>query len=173
MDQRELTRYLVREGREWVRRQRDLNYPNALVLSQRDREVFTPFFNRDILDRARTRHVGRIESPPFHEEARRLGIPRLLDFSGSLGITFVDWILISDRFSPSRKSWLSLLFHELVHVAQYHLLGTDGFVGQYVKGWVENDHEYLGIPLENQAYELQRRFDQGEGGFSVEALLQE
>jgi hypothetical protein len=62
----------------------------------------------------------------------------------------------------------SLLFHELVHVVQYRLLGVSAFANLYVRGFLRggSDHD---IPLECCAFELEHRFVTGNTAFSVEA----
>ena len=62
----------------------------------------------------------------------------------------------------------STLFHEMVHVAQYRVLGLRRFADLYVKGFF-NGGGYEGIPLEQQAYELETRFSRNpKEKFSVE-----
>ncbi|MFN2570846.1 MAG: hypothetical protein ABR537_04420 [Gemmatimonadales bacterium] len=84
-------------------------------------------------------------------------------------ITFVDTIVVSERGPLPASEELPLLFHELVHVVQYDVLGLDEFVRRYVRGWVENGFQYSRIPLERSAYELDGRFRAGAPGFSVRA----
>ena len=56
----------------------------------------------------------------------------------------------------------ALVFHELVHVVQYEILGgVDEFSRQYVLGYATGGFEYATIPLEAVAYELQQRFEAG------------
>ena len=50
------------------------------------------------------------------------------------------------------------LFHELVHVEQVRQLGTRAFVERYLRGWLEAGRSYGAIPLERDAYALERRF---------------
>lgn len=162
---------LVEKGHEWIVSQRDLHIANARGLSQQDRLLLEPYFEPQILDLAKIAMVDSIENPPFYPELKNLGIPGLIDFTDMAGITFIDCILISGRVSHDRQSWISLLFHEMVHVAQYHLLGAQRFAELYVLGWAQNGFEYENIPLERQAYNLQRQFDQGRDVFSVAQIL--
>ena len=75
------------------------------------------------------------------------------------GITFVDTICIAaSRVGESPLNRSALLFHECVHVVQYHLLGLDEFMLRYVLGWAENGRSYNHIPLEVYAYELETRY---------------
>jgi len=63
---------------------------------------------------------------------------------------------------------LGTLFHELVHVVQYRVLGLKRFSELYVKGFLLRGG-YARIPLEQQAYALGARFDESPGiEFSVE-----
>ncbi|RLA87203.1 MAG: hypothetical protein DRG40_00985 [Deltaproteobacteria bacterium] len=38
-------------------------------------------------------------------------------------------------FPRDQQSCISLLFHEIVHIVQYHLLGARQFAELYIKGW--------------------------------------
>jgi hypothetical protein len=162
---------LVEKGHEWIVSQRDLHIEDAKELAHKDRLPLEPYFESHILDLAKIAMVDSIENPPFYPELKRLGIPELIDFTDMAGITFIDCILISSRVTHDQRSWTSLLFHEMVHVAQYHLLGAQRFAQFYVLGWAENGFEYRNIPLERQAYNLQRQFDQGRDVFSVAQIL--
>lgn len=84
-----------------------------------------------------------------------------LDFRAMAGITYDDTILLSDSRVAADVP-IGLLFHELVHVVQYSILGVEEFARQYVLGWAENGFDYFRIPLEVQAYDLQRWFEQGQ-----------
>ena len=85
------------------------------------------------------------------------------------GITFVDTILVSQGHHPYDPPSPTLLFHELVHVVQYALLGRDALVERYVRGWAENGQKYFRIPLERDAYALQARYEAlPQQGFSVQ-----
>jgi hypothetical protein len=90
------------------------------------------------------------------------GIRGLLEMSSIGAITLVDVVAYSDELDRST------IFHELVHVVQYRVLGLKRFAQLYVKGFLEGGG-YDGIPLEQQAYELGARFDRRpEDKFSVE-----
>jgi hypothetical protein len=60
-----------------------------------------------------------------------------------------------------------LLFHELVHVEHYRQLGIPRFSELYLRGFL-NGGSYEAIPLEVNAYVLNRRFEQSPANrFSV------
>src|SRR4030067_3767004 len=123
------------------------------------------------IERTCIRHVRKIENPSFYTDLARSGISISLDFSQMAGITFVDTILLSD-LSAHVQPRISLLFHEMVHVVQYGWLGVSEFTSQYVRGWAQNGFVYAEIPLERDAYELQKRFDSApQYIFSVEEIV--
>lgn len=91
------------------------------------------------------------------------------------GLSFPDPRLVAaialDRLVAARVPLSDgVLFHELVHVAQFRLLGVREFSRLYVRGFLASG-SYEGIPLERCAYELEARFELGESEFSVEEEL--
>jgi hypothetical protein len=103
----------------------------------------------------------------------------MLDLGTVSGMAFIDTVVISSRNGPntipgvdSVPPGLPLLFHELVHVAQYRALGVRGFVREYLNGWLAGGRDYFAIPLERQAFELQRRFEREPSAhFRVESEI--
>ena len=92
--------------------------------------------------------------------AKMMGIRNVPSFSDVDAVTFIDVIVSHEEFSDR------LLFHELVHAAQYAQMGTKDFASRYVKGFL-NGGTYEGIPLEKNASELEERFSANEEAFSV------
>jgi hypothetical protein len=74
------------------------------------------------------------------------------------GITYGDTILIDPGAPRSGHPWRRLLFHELVHVVQYEVLGLDGFVNRYLRGWAAAGYHYRAIGLEEDAYAIEAMF---------------
>lgn len=172
MDVDALIAFLIMNGQNWISAQRDLHYKYSAPLLENDIEPLKGFYLRETIERARIRNVPQIENPPFYNDLRQLGVPVPLDFSQMAGITFDDTILISDLYANT-QSHISLIFHEMVHVVQYGLLGVDEFTSQYIQGWAQNGFEYVKIPLESAAYELQRRFDERpQSAFSIEKIVE-
>ena len=63
-------------------------------------------------------------------------------------------------FDPSRVRSLALLAHELKHVEQYRERGHLGFLVKYLTDKARNGFKYSEtLPLEQQAYELQREVE--------------
>jgi hypothetical protein len=138
------------------------------------RALLSPFFPGDALSRMRIVLVPRIENPAFFSTLAGQGIAAPLDFREMAGITFVDTILVSqEKADLSDAGFVSLLFHEAVHVVQYQHLGLERFMHEYVIGWAQSGFSYPDIPLERQAYALQDRFRASPStGFSVLAEVQ-
>ncbi len=113
------------------------------------------FFNTELLDTARLLVLAeaRIANPDFYPKLSRMGFNNLPDQSGMAAITFHDTIVAHMPFNND------LLFHELVHVEQYHQLGVTTFSDLYVRGFLSGGG-YEGIPLEQNAYLLGSRYEQ-------------
>ena len=126
------------------------------------------FFREATLDRARIRRVPVIENPPFYREFEESGQSIPLDFSVWAAITFGDVVLVSDDQVPWPPSH-SVVFHEMVHLVQYDELGIFEFARRYVTRFVQNRFNYMTIPLESDAFDLQGRFEGWTGEpFSAE-----
>jgi hypothetical protein len=149
--------WLTAEAQKWIRAQRDSHRPLALPLPEVAAAALEPFFGLRALGRARFRTVPVIEDAPFIAQAVALGIPKTMDFAEMAGITFDDTILLS--LARPVPNYAALVFHELVHVVQYEILGVDEFARRYVGGFVAGGFDYYAIPLERMAYELQVRFE--------------
>lgn len=171
MDLNDFLSYLMTEGSSWILSRREILRPSSVTLSDEYRDRYAPYFRPETLDRVRYQFVDKIENPGFYDELSERGIDIPLDFSRMDGITFVDTISVSRR-NMRELDLTRLLFHESVHVAQYDHLGMERFISQYVHGWANNGFNYFAIPLEMQAYELERRFAWGEI-FSVEDVVAE
>ena len=117
--------------------------------------------------------AARLASIPARRPTDLLGRMDRLPFDryGMAAITYEDTILVDAVRFPEEAS-LPLLFHELVHVVQYRILGTAEFARRYVSGWIDAGRVYRRIPLEVQAYDLEHRFASGERfAESVETLV--
>lgn len=168
----EVARYLIVRGQAWVQAQRDFHRSSGRALTDSERAALIPFFSSQIIDRARIRHVPIIENPGFYAELANRGVAPPLDFTQMEGVTFIDTILISEKRHPHHPPRLPLIFHELVHVVQYTVLGLDEFVERYVWGWAAADRVYDKIPLERHAYALQERYERDPNqGFEVETVV--
>jgi hypothetical protein len=151
----------------YIVKQRDRLIPRALAIRPAEAYELRHYFSSGDLDRVRvaTADPLPISDPPFSALMRRIGF----DFPGvalAAAITFDHVIACRE---PMNKS---VLFHELVHVVQYRLLGVGEFANRYVAGFLAHG-SYHDIPLERCAFELEYRFANESQPFSVEAAVAE
>ncbi len=160
MNMIELLAQLITLGRQWISHQRMAYRQSGHELSGEALMEFSQFFDPNLLQKVRIVTVPALENPAFLEEFRPMfaqaSVP-VLDFSTMSGITFVDTVLLVENAVKSDLD--SLIFHELVHVVQYDILGLDKFVELFITGWVNQGFNYAAIPLEMDAYELQYKYE--------------
>jgi hypothetical protein len=154
----------------WIVAERRKHLPNSRPLTTTECSDLASHFSSQCLTSARLACVDEIPTPRF---VRRL-IDRFeflqkriqFDFSSASGMTLGECILVADS-DPS----VELLFHELVHVEQYRILGMKKFARAYVQGALDANFVYEKIPLEAAAFELTARFSEGESFAVHEELL--
>lgn len=148
---------------QYISEQRERYFPRAVQLSDQQKAAMTGFFRAELLDSARLLVLAgeRVANPDFYPMLSSMGFTNLPDQSHMAAITFSDTVVAHMPFDND------LLFHELVHVEQYHQLGVTAFSDLYVRGFL-NGGGYEGIPLEQNAYMLGARYAQNRAGiFSV------
>jgi hypothetical protein len=163
--------FLEKQGSRWISNVRVAHRPLGRVLTPAELEAVAPYFDESLLRTVRISRVPSISNPDFYSFLLEQSIAIPLIFSQMAAVTLVDTILVSEREPPTASEEMPLLFHELVHVVQYDLLGLEEFVTQYVRGWASNGFQYSRIPLERWAYELDARFRIGAPAFSVAAEI--
>jgi hypothetical protein len=152
----------------WIEAQRAANRPHAVRLPDDTRQRLDPYFEPATLEPVRLHTVERLEPPVGFGLVGHFP-PLGIDFERVFAITFADTIVVAEGLMPDAAR-LANLFHECVHVAQYRQLGVEAFIRRYLAGWAAADYRYRSIPLERDAYDLQRRFVAESGlSFSVEA----
>ena len=152
---------LAQEVAKYIRAQRAHYFDHAVPLTFS--EIWSRFFPPVDLQRIRVVQPGqeRVPNPPFYVDLEKLGFTGLPDFTTMAAITFDDVVVFHDSMTPQ------LIFHEMVHVVQYRLLGIDEFARLYVRGYLQGG--YARTPLEVCAYQLDGRFIMGSVGFDVES----
>jgi len=147
----------------YIKIQRDRLTQLATPLPEATKLRLRQYFTDFDLDRVRVVQADPlpIPDPPLYAILRwlRLDIPGP---SSVAAITF-DYLI-----AAREEMGLPLLFHELVHVVQYRLLGVKAFSRLYVNGFFAGGG-YHGIPLERCASEMELRFLIGKEPFDVEA----
>ena len=171
MDLETLVAFLAENAGAWIKEQRDLHFETSEPLPDTTRAALRGYFEPETLDRARVCRAPAIDNPPFYEEFSEAGKAIPLDFSAWAGITFGDVIMLTDA-GDSGSMPNSVVFHEMVHLVQYHALGIDEFARRYVAALAWNRFQYMTIPLEMMAFDLQGRFEQSDGRpFQAEAEI--
>jgi len=140
---------------QYISGQRTRYRPDAVPLSAEQKTAMAGFFRPGLLDEAHLLVLTgqRVANPDFYPMLRNMGFTNLPDQSTMMAITFSDTVVAHVPFDNE------LLFHELVHVEQYHQLGIETFSDLYVRGFL-NGGGYEGIPLERNAYLLGARYAQ-------------
>jgi len=166
--------FLIREAQAWVKEERDRHRSVAQPLTEEEKRQLAGFFPEDVIANARIRVVNALEDPGFFSAYEELGKPFPLDVSNAVGLALGDTVLLArSHGGVGTEARLSVLFHELVHLTQYRLHGIDGQLERYVKALVGNDFSYRSNPYEDQAFELQWRFNrEPDRVFSVEDAVQ-
>jgi len=166
MEADDLLSSLVEKGCEWLQEQRRLYLAGARPLSESERNPLRGYYEARVLDAVRVAMVDRISNPEFYPELVRSGNP-VLDLSAAAGITLIDCIVILKTFGLDSAARISILFHELVHVVQYDIMGPGKLIEAYLSSWAENGYRHDRISFEVQAQRLEARFDGRERPFPV------
>jgi hypothetical protein len=154
---------------QYITAQRQKYFSRAIPLSAAQKAAMAGFFSPQLLDSTRllVLHGERVSNPEFYPMLKGLGFANLPDQSGMGAITFSDVVVSHEPFRNG------LLFHELVHVEQYRQLGIPQFSELYVRGFL-NGGSYEAIPLEVNAYALERQFEENPAQqFSVAEEVQQ
>lgn len=160
----EYTKYAVGKAAEYIREQRDHYFPAGNELTPEHKLKMARFFTADLLESLRVvQMIGcRVDNPPFYAEAKALGFPALPEFKHKASLTFNDAIVFNER--PTDR----ILFHALVHAAQYRVLGLEQYTELFVRSFLRVNSFVL-VPLEAHAFALGSKFAANEErGFSVE-----
>lgn len=120
----------------------------------------TSYWPPSLLQQAQAVTVDRIPFPPVSA----YGLPEFESLAAMplAGITFGSMYFIHETHLAE-----SVHFHELVHVAQWRVLGIEDFLLTYAVGVAH--HGYARSPLEAVAFEAQAAF---ERGLPVPALVE-
>jgi hypothetical protein len=151
-----VAKYITHQKRRWHR--------NALPLTTSQQALLSRYFGAQDLARVRIAETQRlpIPNPPGYRQLREHITFDLPNPESVAAMTF-------DHVVVARTPLLdAIVFHEMVHVTQFRLLGVKAFAEQYVRGFLAN-RRYDQIPLEVCAFELEERFIRDHRPFDVEA----
>jgi hypothetical protein len=162
---------LLAEAVLWIQRQRDIYLPRSKPLTAEQRAKLLPFFLPENLDRLRIVDVSQtgetIPYPPFYERVRAGGARVVPDAAHMTAIPFIDVAVFN------REPTLRTIFHTLVHVVQFSLVGLETVMKGYFKA-LDESGLWIVVPYEEQAYGLDGRFTKDPSdAFSVEAEVRE
>jgi hypothetical protein len=164
---------LIKKAELWIVDQRNAHINEGRTLDAEERSKLERYFEPAFLDKVRIAEVDYIENPPFYPELNEVASNEIMDFTQMSGIAFIDCILLSRSKSSDPQFWMAFLFHEMVHIAQYEVLGVEQFARRYVRGWLEGGFDYWNIPLEREAYELLQKAEMSDEPFSVVDVLRQ
>ena len=162
---------LISEAVAWVNKQREAYLPSSVPLAKHQKSKMNPFFPHEILDRAKivdlSQSTQTLPYPPFYETVRAGGNRVVPDAAHITGMPFIDLIAFN------QKPTLRTLFHNLVHVTQIALVGTERFIRGYFRTLNEAGL-WMVVPFEEQAYQLDARYTSNPSDvFSVETEVRE
>ena len=136
----------------------------AVPLTNIQKATMWPYFSALVLDRVRIVELKgeRIPNPPFYEQARALGFLNLPDWTHMDSLTLLDVILFNEKLSNRS------LFHGLVHLVQFELLGLERYSELFIRGFLSTKHHFS-VPLEAHTFSLESKFAANPADrFSVE-----
>lgn len=151
----------------YIRWHRDHLLAGAQPLSPAQIKRLSPYFESSLLQSVRVCQQDPLPlaEPPFTALLRQFG------FSFP-GLASVSAITLGHLIATHQPMSDTLLFHELVHVAQFQLLGIRDFSRLYIQGFLATG-SYEDIPLEVCAYTLEARFTLQKDAFPVKAEVEQ
>jgi hypothetical protein len=123
------------------------------------------YFDHTSLETAKFIPIDRVPMPPL----AAMGLDRFAAFEqGDFnGVTYLDRYFIKRPVVTEE----ALHFHELIHVIQWRLLGSEGFLATYANGLDEFGYE--NSPLEKMAYDAETLFRRSSVTFDAEKFVVE
>jgi hypothetical protein len=137
----------------YLREQRERYLPISAPLTNRQKALMWPYFSEPLLDRVRIVELDgdRIPNPPFYQEARALGFVNLPEWAHMQSLTFLDLVVFNEKVAERA------LFHGLVHVVQFDVLGLERYTELFVRSFL-NTKFHFSVPLEAHTFSLESKF---------------
>ena len=162
---------LVGQAVLWMEMQREKYYAVSEPLSEAVKAKLRPFFPEVLVHSLRIKDVSKsgetIPYPPFYERVRAGGSRVVPDAAHMTAIPFLDVALFN------REPTLRTIFHNLVHVTQFAIVGLDKAMRDYFRT-INETGLWMVVPYEQQAYTLDARYTRNPAEvFSVEAEVRE
>ena len=162
---------LVAEAISSLKQQREKFLPSGTPLDSIQKMNLLPFFTAEILDRLRIVNLSgtreTIPYPPFYERVRAGGFRLVPDAAHMTAIPFIDVVVFNSE--PTLRT----IFHSLVHVTQYGVVGLETVMACYFRVLNESGL-WTVVPFEDQAYQMDARYTRNPADlFSVEEEVRE
>ena len=162
---------LIAEAVAWLQQQRNKYHAVSDPLDEPLKIKLLPFFSAEILDGLRIKDLSAtgeaIPYPPFYERVRAGGSRVVPDAAHMTAMPFIDVALFN------RQPTLRTVFHTLVHVTQFTVVGVERVMHGYFQTLNESGL-WMVVPFEEQAYQMDARFTKDPTDhFSVEAEIRE
>jgi hypothetical protein len=150
---------------DWIQTTLTASAPVAQTVASRGFSRLPLYFTEKTLASTKVVLVDPLPMPPLSS----MGLVRFADFErGDFdGITYIDTIFLK----PTQSNNENIHFHELVHVIQWRLLGSDQFLLSYANGL--ECFGYRQSPLEAMAYDAETAFASSTAIFNVEKMVAE
>ena len=122
-------------------------------------ERLNQYYPKTVLQRVQRVIVDRCPIPPLDI----IGVPQLAEIENwdIKGIPWVNTIFIRRDLA----SWDAVHFHELLHIIQWEILGTERYLTAWAIGTVTRG--YRDNPLEEMAFRHQARFESEEKPYDI------
>lgn len=144
----------------WVARQHKSFYKLGEPLSSNEREALLTYFNPDVLRKTRKVFLDKVQPLDFPTKLRLSLLKFLFQIRQLAGLTLMDCVFFrAGILDQDPRVIHSVLFHELVHVTQYDLLGSKEFIKRYLQSWAGNGFSYEKISFERVAYGLTHHYE--------------
>jgi hypothetical protein len=123
------------------------------------------YFSAGLLASTNVVVVDHVPKPPLSS----MGLSRFADFEhgNADGITYLNTFFVNRSSAAVER----LYFHELIHVVQWRLLGSEIFLAAYAAGL--EAFGYRDSPLEKMAYDAEDSFVRSVLPFDAERLVAE
>lgn len=138
---------------DYLLEQRNRYLPSAAPLSSQLKAAMWPYFSPALLDQVRIVELDgeRVAPPSFYAEAKALGFVNLPEVAHMNSMTFLDLIVFNEKLTERA------LFHALVHVVQFQILGLEQYSELFVRSFV-NTRFHFTVPLEAHVFSMESKF---------------
>ncbi len=137
----------------YLRQQRENYLAAAVRLDSQHKARMQSYFSSKLLDQIQVVELKgeRVPPPPFYADARAQGFDNLPEITHMDSLAFVDLVVFNEALTERS------LFHGLVHVVQFQILGVERYTELFVRSFLRTRTHFT-VPLEAHAFALTSRF---------------